>query len=548
MRFRTVFLFLACAVLTGCTGKIIVTRVPTIGTPPPMEGVYYALPKTVLKVDQPIDKISPQPGKYFVYLPLFFPKIAESGSFIQAAKVTFKVNKASISTYGEPDPTQIFYVKITENGPIDRTGLFEYTEQGTVSGASAQADNVTTDIVLSVLNTVAGLAAKSFGAETLDEADEKVKACKAKSIPQKILKFMVSPGAAFDTERLVATYCRLDAKAQDVLDTAAANKKTDFDDALSAYAQIFTMQTDRATVRKTPQSFSVDAALKDFDASIAAALGENFIGTEKKDTWTFSTDLRDYQLDTPLPLMKVHESEGLCFLNDLPAGDRPPKPFWFESASYLCDEGKIRAALQKQLDEIKIKKPESEACARLEKKLKELAETLQKAQLFAANFTLNPARGQQFQLLASADQSGDRGFFYRIPAAVDVTLSLGDDTVTKSKQTIAQFGTIASLPASTGGKTTAYTLKFYEATGALKSFNVTSKSVFQKATADALGADVNTLVTAKQAAAEAKKTKEDELTVLERQSKIMAAKKAIYDNCKALNMACGGFVPTQATP
>jgi hypothetical protein len=168
--------------------------------------------------------------------------------------------------------------------------------------------------------------------------------------------------------------------------------------------------------------------------------------------------------------------------------------------------------------------------------------------MLQASFALNPVSNQQFQLLATAAASGERGFFYRVPATADVLLKLGDDTVTKSKQVIAQFGITASLPASTGGKSTAYALKFYEATGALKSFNVTSKAVMGKSTADALGTDVTTLVTAKQAADQAQRTKQDELTVLDRQAKILTDKKAIYDNCKALNQACGGFVPAPATP
>lgn len=88
MKLKMALLLAAFAALTGCTSKIVVTRVPTTGTPPAMEGVYYALPKTVVKVHQPIDRIAQQPGKYVVYLPLFFPRLAEAGG-VKAAKVSY---------------------------------------------------------------------------------------------------------------------------------------------------------------------------------------------------------------------------------------------------------------------------------------------------------------------------------------------------------------------------------------------------------------------------------------------------------------------------
>jgi hypothetical protein len=356
MKLTSVVLVFGTVAMTGCAGKIVVTRVPD--TPLAMDGVYYALPQTVVKVDQPIDRISQQAGKYVVYLPLFFPRIAETGGFVDASSVSFKVGKASVSTYGEPDPGQIFYLKITGNGPIDRTGLIEYTEQGTVSGASAQADNATSDIVLSVLGTAVGLAAKSVGAAKSD-LDTIKAGCTAdvKSIRCRIATFQAKP---VDADRLLATYAKLDPNIGKILDEAANKDQPSFDDALSAYAEIYSMQTDRATVRRTPGAFSVDAALKDFDAAIASDLANNFTGSEKKDTWTYSTDLRPKApatpvsllpnaLATPVSLLKVHKSEGICFPKVLPSGDRPPKAFWFESGIFSIIRGRQRFSLDNRL-------------------------------------------------------------------------------------------------------------------------------------------------------------------------------------------------------
>jgi uncharacterized coiled-coil protein SlyX len=542
MRLRILLAALCAFAGAGCAGKIVVSKVPAT-SPAPMEGMYYTLPKTVVKVDQPIERVARQAGKYVVYLPLFFPKISAVGAFVPASGAKYNVNKSAVSTYGEPDSENIYYLKLSGNGPVDRTGLFEYTEQGTVSGVASQADNVTTDIILSAIGTAVSLASKSFGAD----ADQVAKATKdlvcgkeSREIPCKIKNLINT--SSIDTERLLASWAGLTSEQQNTMQAAANGTTTRFDDALLSYAEIFTLREERNLIRKTAASFSADAAMKDFDTAIANELTSSFTGTEKKDTWTFSTNLRDYKAGQSIPLLKVHRSEGLCSVEPLPAGDRPPPAFWFVGASYRCDETTIRTALQDQLKEINAQTPvDQEVLGRVQKKLNDLTKTLADAKPLSASVAPDPTAGQPFQRIATATQAGDRGFYYRIPATANVILQLGDDPLTISKQSIAQFGFLASLPASVGGRSTAYTLKFYEATGALKSLNLTSKAVLTRGTADAIGANANTLVDARSKA-------DDELTKLDHDSKVLANKVSIYNSCKTLNIACGGFVPAATVP
>ena len=541
----------AALALTGCNGKIVVTRVPSAPTAKaPMDGVYYALPKTVVQVSQPIDRAELSAGKYVVYLPLFFPKTAESGDFVPADKVTFKLAKATFTTTGEPDPAEIFFFKIGEKGAVDRTALLEYTDQGTVSGASAQADNVTSDIVLSVLSTAAGLAAKSFGAPGAGKELDCVT-----HDPEKIIckKIAGAPGS-IDASRLINDYNRLKPHTQGLLDAAAKADPAGFDDALQAYAEIFTLKTNRDTLRNSATALAADAQLKDFDAAISASLAYAFTGSQKKDTWTATPELRPAAITATSEIFKLNEQRGICFLNDLPAGDQPPKAFWLEGAGYRCDQAAMLKALNDQ--KAKIDPKNTDAINAIDKKINRLPASLQEAKTLTAAFALDPANGQLFQRLDSAyEETGERGFYYRVPASTRIALKLcGEkpvdakpedpkpcDTSTDGKLAMAQFGKTFSLPASTGGKTTAYALKFYEATGALKSFNVTSKTMLTKANADTLGSQATSLVTAS-------KTASDEVTKLDREAKIMGDKAAIYTACKTLNQPCGGFVPSTAPP
>jgi hypothetical protein len=536
MQFNLLFAIVTAVAVAGCTSKIVVTKVDP-KMPPTMEGIYYALPKTVVKVDQPIDRVERQAGKYVIYIPLFFPKIVEAGAYVRSSGVKYSAGKPSIATYGEPDPANMYYLKLTKNGPIDQTGLFEYTEQGSVAGVSAQADNATSDIVMSAIGSAVSLASKGFGAPAVKAASRNCDSAAEKAaIPCRIKNFTAS---AIDSDSLLANWETLSKARQDAMQKSADARAPSFEDALGAYADIYGMQQDRRAIRKNPGSFSAEAAMKDFDAAIARELSASFTGTEKKDTYTYSGNLREFEDGKDLTLLKVHKTEGVCSMAALPASDRPPQAFWFDGATYRCGEDVIRTALEKQLADINAEQPvDEEAKARVTKRLADLSKTYKDASDLVATIATD-GDAQMSHALNAAAQNGERGFYYRIPATANVVLRLADDTLTSSRQQIAQFGLVASVPASVGGRSTAYTLKFYEATGALKSFNITSKAILTKGTADTIGSNLNTLIDARNKAA-------DELTKLDHDAKVLSNKVTIYNSCKTLNIACGGFVPSSA--
>jgi hypothetical protein len=86
---------------------------------------------------------------------------------------------------------------------------------------------------------------------------------------------------------------------------------------------------------------------------------------------------------------------------------------------------------------------------------------------------------------------------------------------------IAQYGTVVSLPASTGGRTTKHALALYEATGAMKNFNLGSSALIQQSLLDDLGGAATSIIDAKAKRDEAKKAQADELTQLERKRKLL---------------------------
>jgi hypothetical protein len=140
-----------------------------------------------------------------------------------------------------------------------------------------------------------------------------------------------------------------------------------------------------------------------------------------------------------------------------------------------------------------------------------------------------------------------RGFYYRIPgraiAFVRKETAAGNpDELARGPVSIAQFGEVVSLPASTGGRRTKYTLALYEASGGLKNFVMGSDSLVKQNNIDDLTGAASTAIEAK---GERKKAKApaDELQQLERQRKILEEKKKIRDLEKDLDTGGPGTSP-----
>jgi hypothetical protein len=148
-------------------------------------------------------------------------------------------------------------------------------------------------------------------------------------------------------------------------------------------------------------------------------------------------------------------------------------------------------------------------------------------------------------------QSGDRGFYYRVPGrAIAFLVQEGDAAgqeveLGRAPLSIAQYGQVVSLPASTGGRKTKYTLELFESSGGLKNFVMGSSALVQQKNVSDLTDAVGTAIEAKGERNKAK-APADELQQLERQRKILEEKKKIRDLENELNNADeGGASPDQ---
>src|SRR5262249_14352721 len=151
---RLALLFLLIVLLnTACfESKTVVTRVRPAAAGPEMNGIFFALPRTVVKVDLPVVREVKKAGQFSKLSPFFFSGeafVLGKNEKIKSTELEPKLDKApkegkyyslddpKFSTRGEPDPEQTFMVNIRGGRFETKTLMLEVTEEGIIARAEA---------------------------------------------------------------------------------------------------------------------------------------------------------------------------------------------------------------------------------------------------------------------------------------------------------------------------------------------------------------------------------------------------------------------------
>ena len=124
-------MILFCFIFSESYAQINVYRIDKNTVPTGKDGVYYSLPRTVIKVNVTIDRIENYKGPYaesaLKYLGL--------KNVVEANSVEYIINNIKVTTSAEPDPDQYYFVefgdKISKN---EKAGLFSLSESGLILG------------------------------------------------------------------------------------------------------------------------------------------------------------------------------------------------------------------------------------------------------------------------------------------------------------------------------------------------------------------------------------------------------------------------------
>ena len=139
--------------LTGC-GKIVVVPLQSSASAPVVaDGIIYALPKTVVRVQLKVDKTTRQGAPFAPYAAIFAPDftpVCDDQNCTKNGGTEYSVEDGvTFSTYGEPDPNHVFVVKYAGGGAVDQSLTMTWNDTGLLSTANATVTNRTTDIVAS---------------------------------------------------------------------------------------------------------------------------------------------------------------------------------------------------------------------------------------------------------------------------------------------------------------------------------------------------------------------------------------------------------------
>lgn len=594
------------------------------GKPIKMNGVFYALPRTKVKVKVPVKREDQYPGKFADFAKCFLPHKADDA--IMNRSTAFSIGTPEFSERGVPDLDEVYMIRIKSGYFEDKSLTLGLTEAGVFTSVDATSEDRSVDVALGVLDTALdvgtqiagmnlasklarirrdtegvpfadpGFKVKSNVAYMMDSKggnrqenelteeetkcykkmetvylDDKLTKAKYKKEIENTLKSSDSQekldqrvkdrvDEEVDTslpqlrqDRLkeqitieesdkIRAEIREDIKKRWLGETAFPTDKAliveladvkqalnivkeyvreSYDEAKESFAQIQAKQDQldtliAGTALPNTQVEALKLTIEQIKAEIDTLSARYFLGWKKSDEW-----IGNFEFDPPNispdvspttdfnpELFTFSAAGGICNLQETQANNVKPN---FKVAEKCTDEFKndqIRVALQITRD------------ANL------LASTISKA----APDDLSDRR--------------ERGFYYRVPGVALVRLMTTDvannstEKARKPDVQIAQYGLTASLPASTGGRTTKYVMNLFETSGAMKNFTLGSDALITKSQVEELNSTVNATLEAKakrkQAEIDAELESKDELKRLKREREILEEKNKIEAEKKKL--------------
>ena len=171
---------LALSILTaGCfKSKNVVKRIPPAnGKSMSLDGVPYALPRTVVKVTIPFTRVDKSPGEFEPYTPCFFSPAIAAGR-IRAESKSFKINPPTFGSRGEPDPNEHYIAKIKGGYFENKTMALEFNDDGVITKGDMSSENVAIDVAIKAARTaisVGAALASPVGAADASKAAQKLK-------------------------------------------------------------------------------------------------------------------------------------------------------------------------------------------------------------------------------------------------------------------------------------------------------------------------------------------------------------------------------------
>ncbi len=95
------------------------------------DGVFYALPRTVIKIEVTIDRIENYKGPYAEYALRYLGL----KNVVESTSVEYKITDMKVTTSPQPDPDQYYFIELGEKmSKSEKSGLLAFSESGLILG------------------------------------------------------------------------------------------------------------------------------------------------------------------------------------------------------------------------------------------------------------------------------------------------------------------------------------------------------------------------------------------------------------------------------
>jgi hypothetical protein len=498
---------LAIAILFSGCAKIVVVNVPKAKEKLQMDGVFYALPKTAIRVGLTVEKVEKRAAPFARFAGIFAPdgtpECEKPECTVEEMK-SYRVKPgAALESFGEPDPDHVYMVKFIGRGALDQTVTMEWTETGVATGAKAKVDNRTIDLIVSGVKLAAGIGTR-LGISAKRSDDAVSIPCPAADPIKVKTDLWVLPilRTSSVSAMLIENYQTIPCA---ILTSWDENRdKQLLMDATKAYDNIIALDAKRQKALGDATVMDPTAVLGKLDALIGEKLQALYLGTKTITPWDGVFEVRELEKESApasTALLRIDMTKGFCRAGELAPGVKP-----IPAKDLLSDDDCAKATVVK----------------------------------LALGFY--PARNTQIFSVVNEkialDETGERSFRYRIPAQVKAEVCDNARIYGAAVLSVAQLGVVASLPAKRNSKTLEYDLKFIESTGALRSFTLGTSGGLDSKVIDEFSSVGNSILDARKAARDKEEEKQDELIILKRRQEILKLRDEICELQKKYGLTC----------
>jgi len=132
-----IFAALLCCISVQSTAQVNVMKVSGENINPLSDGLFYSLPRTVIKVDLVVNKITNVKGPYAE----FADKYLGLSQVILTNSTEYSLSEIRLSTFEESDPSEFYFVQIPEKSKSREAIQLTLSQMGTLVGIRGGEDS-----------------------------------------------------------------------------------------------------------------------------------------------------------------------------------------------------------------------------------------------------------------------------------------------------------------------------------------------------------------------------------------------------------------------